>query len=162
LAAEIDSQIRVRRDASSAFFSHPLQQNSVSRSYYKRRPSYFDQASARPRKRLQTRRSLPFQLVPHKPLEYSRSRSFVGEPMPLRIGGGGGGSSYDSSSDEDYAGEFGILVAVIQGDQKVAETFVSLISPQSLGVHNITWRQKHEFLTSKCVRFVLTLVQLAG
>lgn len=39
----------------------------------------------RPRNRIQTRRTLPFQLVPQPLLGYAHSRSYVGEPRPIQI-----------------------------------------------------------------------------
>ncbi len=76
---------------------------------FKRQQSaaFFDPVSpyVRPVRRMHSRRTLPFQLVPQSPM--SNSRSFVGQSLPVRYGTPGG--SYEDLSDDstDYGSETG-------------------------------------------------------
>jgi len=89
-------QVRVRR---SPDFFHPLLQDK------RRQPAAFASPYMSSMRRLHTRRTMPFQLIPHQPLEYSRSRSFVGETMP-RVRQSGLGSAADfGESEMDTASE---------------------------------------------------------
>ena len=75
--------VRVRR---SPDFVHPLLQDK------RRQPSAFASPYMRSMRRLHTRRTMPFQLIPHQP------SAFVEETMPLaRQSGFGSAADFDSS-----------------------------------------------------------------
>eukprot|EP00094_Tigriopus_californicus_P007947 TCALIF_07650-PA protein Name:"Protein of unknown function" AED:0.13 eAED:0.13 QI:0/0.33/0.5/0.5/1/1/4/516/219 len=95
---------RVRR--SPLEFSHPLHIGS-SISYFRSpaeiQPTSMSYAPSRPRNRIQTRRTLPFQLVSQPLLGYAHSRSYVGEPRPVQISdfrSGPSMSGYESDPSE--------------------------------------------------------------
>merc|ERR1719220_2427135 len=80
-------RVRVRR---SPDFFHPLLQDK------RRQPSAFASPYLRSMRRLHTRRTMPFQLIPHQP------SAFVGETLPLaRQSGFGTAADFDDSDIEN-------------------------------------------------------------